>query len=307
MSQLPVVRSKSFPLRVIASSEVLREEWLGDADQWATRVVTEFAITKRNILHRLFLFRLLMLQEEWVRLIRGLVEVRLLNKKKLLELYHLQTPDIQSRQTILFLADLASIKHAGIALFTSEEIASLASSATSIGDRDLNFIVGKSEVLEKIPPPVLLQWGDQNRQLSVRNRALLIQRVFSLNRALVPVEMLSSGLYEAAHIAPQSGAVQVYFTMLYSVEGVRSRKGRDKARETFADVIGKMICPTVVHASVDFFGAQNLLGWYLTNPMISQVDKDWVEEQIAPHVKAYGNKYLSFIEDAKSKSAFAIR
>lgn len=307
MSQLPVVRSKSFPLSVVASSEVLREEWLEDTDQWATRVITEFAITKRNVLHRLFLFRLLMIQEAWVRLVQGLVEVGLLSKKKLLELYHLQTPEIQSRQTILFLADLASIKHAGVALFTSEEIASLASSATSIGDDDLNFIVGKPEILEKIPLSVLLQWGDQNRQLSVRNRALLIQRLFSLNRGLVPVEMLSSGLYEAAQIAPQSGAVQVYFTMLYSIDGVRSRKGRDKARDTFADVINTMICPTVLRADIDFFGAQNLLGWYLTNPMINQVDKDWVEQQIAPHVKAYGNKYLSFIQDAKSKSAFAIR
>ena len=162
----------------------------------------------------------------------------------------------------------------------------------------------------KIPLQVFLNWRSEENyesRVSVRSRALLIERVVFLDSGLASVEMLVNGLREASVFAPSSGAVQIYFNLLYSFHGVRSRKGRDKARETFANVINQMICPTTKRGSGGFFDGQKLLGWYLTNPMINQVDKDWVENEIAVHVKVYGKLYLSFIDDAKNSSAFSIK
>lgn len=311
MSQLPVVRSKRFSLANLSSLEILTERESDGERSWMIETVTAFAINKRNVISKLILLRSLMVAEVWLTLVKLLTKEGVLNQKKLLELYRLQTPELQVKQSIILHRDLAPLSYSGVNLFSEDEIVALVTQASVIADSDVDYILNTSTIAEKIPLDTLLRWCSvvsYESRMSVRSRALLLERIVALGgNHLITVEMLTNGLYEASNVAPHSGAVQIYFTLLYSFEGVRSRKGRDKARETFAGAINRMICPTVRRSSIGFFEGQKLLGWYLTNPMISQIDKDWVENEIAPHVKAYGKLYLSFIEDAKNSSAFSIQ
>lgn len=309
MSQSLVVRSQRFNLAKFTSWELLTDYESLEERSWMVAVVSAFSITKRNIVTRLLLLQSLMTYKVWLYLVKLLTEEGVLDKKNLLKLYQLQIPEVRVQQPIISLKLLAGFVYKKHRLFSDDEIVALAVEASAITDTDIDFILSSPVLAAKIPLQVLLKWRSEEcyeSRASIRSRSLLIQHVFSLNRKLVSIEILENGLREAAASAPRSGAVQIYFTMLYSFEGTRSRKGRDKARETFVTVIDRMICPTTMRATVAFFEGQNLLGWYLTNPMISQEDRDWVEAEIAPHVKTYGRMYTSFIEDAKKGSPFSI-
>ena len=49
-----------------------------------------------------------------------------------------------------------------------------------------------------------------------------------------------------------------------------------------------------------------MLGWYLTNPLIDQADKSWMETELKIHTDAVAKFYGNFIKNAKEDSPTAI-
>ena len=67
-----------------------------------------------------------------------------------------------------------------------------------------------------------------------------------------------------------------------------------------------MVLPLSRGRSIDFHEGQRLLGWYLTNPLIDQADKSWMETELKIHTDAVAKFYGNFIKNAKEDSPTAI-
>ncbi len=310
MAQLPVpFRASSVPGRILALYKYDAENIFGDLDSFSRQAVSEFGFTKRNIFTRLLLISSLLTRKDMVAILEHLCIEEIISKQKVLALYGSQTSAVRQEKPFLLIQDMYRFKSGAskLRMFSDIELVELASKVVSISQADAEFFMCNDHLLSKFPIEVLLRWVDgEGSTLSMLNRARLAKQLLDKGDTSITVEILTEGLRESAATEPASGAVQLFFTLLYSFKGVRSRKGRDKARDTLASVLLMMILPTGSRPTVAVFEGQELLGWYLTNPMIDKTDKDWMEMEIKPSTDAIAKIYANFIADAKKSSPLAI-
>jgi len=313
MSQLPVVHSRGRQNPIVRALAVIAsEDVLDDTATIMSRLIAALSVTKRNVVSRLVMLRALIPKKSWVDLTCQLAEEEKISKKQLITLFGLGSLQGAGTEPLITLSDLVSVTSHGKQLFTHAEIVRLATDYRIVSNSDVAFILNTPALSELLPLTLLKCWIGQDAstiKLSELSKARLAECLFRQDRKLLTVDMLKGGLYAAANVEPGSGAVQIFLNLLYQFDGVRSRKGKDTAREVFAHVISGMICPTrpgISRHPISFFEGQKLLGWYLTNPMILQADREWVENEITSQTNAYGEMYISFIEVAKRDSPFSI-
>ena len=294
-----VVRRKS--LAILNEDNIFETD-----DEWAVRWLPDLRITKRNVSTIMPTLSLYVTHERWLAILGLLASKSIISKKQVLSMYRLQTEVLRRQQPMLFLQDLCRLIHEGVRMFSDEEIIALASTQVTISESDINFLMNTATFRNHLPISLLKEWaGGAVERLSVLHRARIARRLVSQNGEALDFEMLCQSFNEAVEEAPYSDAVKIFFTLMYGHKDIRTRQGRDRAREALCKGIYRMIVP-FQRGLINFERGEELLGWYLTNPLIDQKDKDKMEEDIKPHTDAIAKQYRDFIKGAKETSSTKI-
>jgi hypothetical protein len=286
--------------------EAFEEPCLEDSDRWARNVIEHLKREPVAIRRQLLGLAAQLEQTHFVYVLQECIEQKILTRGDLINLYQHQTLHVRAFKPYLHLHDLKKMSRGGKLLFSEEEIVQLAAQNGSVSVHDVELFMKNPE---KLPADLVWKWVDASGSddgLSVLTKAKIAKYLYEKHPKSLDRETLMGHLKYSAAADPNSGAVQIFITILYELEGKRKRARRDSAREAFVSAIVRMITPTTERTSMAFFSAQKLLGWYLSNPYIKKEDRDWVESEIVRYTETYAEMYRNFIRHAKEKSAFSV-
>jgi hypothetical protein len=280
------------------------EESFGDNDVWPRKIIALWGGNRANVMANLPFVAVSIPRPNLIFLLQKAVNQKLLHKRDLVKVYSLQNKKVRAEHPFLDLADLKGLTRKGKPLFSGEELVAIANTVQTVSPQDVAMFLSDKEHHDLLPTELIRVWA-QDHALGPLARAQILELMYRRQPKSLDQETLESVLRAAARIAPHSGAVQIVVQVMYDVERMRKHSKRDRSREEFAAAIAQMITPLLRHRqSVAFFQAQKLLGWYLTNPLFKQEDKDWVEAEVKRHTDKIARLYGEFISHAKSKSAF---
>jgi hypothetical protein len=274
-----------------------------DNDTWPRMMIAHWGGNRASLMANLPFVAVNLEKGKFLFLLEEAVKQKILHKGDIIKFYGLQSKGTRSARPYFHLADAKQLKRRGQPLFSTDELVAIAHSVQSISQRDVEMFLSDKACHDLLSTELVSMWS-QDYAITPLVRAQILEIMYRRSPKTLDQETLESVLRAAVELAPQSGAVQITMKVMYDVERTRKNAKRDRSREAFADSIVKMITPLTRRQSMGFHEAQKLLGWYLTNPLIQQEDRDWVETEVKFHIDAVARLYQNFIKHAKSSSAF---